>query len=116
MSKTQVTFYQKFNAVEFVPDNSYLVSLEVKSLYTSIPNAESIIGCTKVSRQPSKVNNGNKGSHNIILTLNNFVFNSRNYLQTKGCGMRTICAPSYANLFMDHFEKTLYTHLSKGSH
>ena len=52
----------------------------------------------------------------LILTLNNFIFNSRNYLQTKGCGMRTICAPSYANLFMDHFEKNLYTHLSKGSH
>ena len=59
-------FLPKLNTVEFVPDNSYLVSLKVKSLYTSIPNAESIKGCTKVSQQPSKVNNGNKGNHNII--------------------------------------------------
>ena len=35
-------FLRKFNAVEFVPDNSYFVSLDVKSLYTSIPNAEGI--------------------------------------------------------------------------
>ena len=33
---------RKINAVEFVPDNSYLVSLEIKSLYRSIPNVEGI--------------------------------------------------------------------------
>ena len=50
-------------------------------------------GCKKVSRQPSKANSGNKGNHNIfslILTLNNFVFNSWDYLQTKGCAMGTL--------------------------
>ena len=30
------------NTVEFVPDNFYVVSLDVKSLYTSIPNVEGI--------------------------------------------------------------------------
>ena len=35
------------------------------------------------------------------------MFNSRNYLQTKGGAMGTICAPSYTNIFMDHFEKKL---------
>ena len=43
----------------------------------------------------------------LILTLNNFIFNSRNYLQTKGYGMGTICALSCANIFMDRFEKIL---------
>ena len=28
----------------------------------------------------------------FILTLSNFIFNCRNYLQTKGCAMGTICA------------------------
>ena len=41
----------------------------------------------------------------LILTLNNFVFNSTNYLQIIGCAMGTICAPAYANIFMDQFEK-----------
>ena len=36
------------------------------------------------------------------------VFNSTNYLQTKGCAMGTICAPSYANIFIDQFEKKNY--------
>ena len=39
-----------------------------------------------------------------MLTLNNFIFNCKNYLQIKGCAMGTICAPSYANILMDHFE------------
>ena len=33
---------RKVNAVEFALDSSYPVSLGVKSLYTSIPNAEGI--------------------------------------------------------------------------
>ena len=41
----------------------------------------------------------------LILTLNNFVFNSINYLQKKGCAMGTKCAPSYANIFMGWFEE-----------
>ena len=41
----------------------------------------------------------------LILTLNNFVFNSINYLQIMGCAMGTICAPAYANIFMAQFEK-----------
>ena len=41
----------------------------------------------------------------LILTLRNFVFNCKNYLQIKGCAMGTIYAPPYANIFMDHFER-----------
>ena len=40
----------------------------------------------------------------LILTLNKFLFNSKNFLQTKGCAMGTIYARSYANTFMEHFE------------
>ena len=72
-------------------------------------------GCKKVSWQPSKAISGSKANRNV-LTLSNFIFNCRNYLQTKGYAMGTICAPSCTNIFMDHFEKNLYTHLSKGSY
>ena len=41
----------------------------------------------------------------FLLTLNNFVFNLINFLQTKGCAMETICAPSYANMFINRFER-----------
>ena len=41
----------------------------------------------------------------LILTLNKFIFHYRNYLEMKGCAVGTICAPSYANIFVDHFER-----------
>ena len=39
------------------------------------------------------------------MTLNNFVFKCKNYSQIKGCAVGTICAPAYANIFMDYFER-----------
>ena len=41
----------------------------------------------------------------LILTLNDFIFNSKFYLQIKGCAMGTISAPWYANIFMSEFEE-----------
>ena len=89
---------QEINAVEFVPENSYLVSLDVK--YTStvkklLDNYPKRSVATKVIRAFLA----------LMLTLNNFMFNCTNYLQTRGCAMGTICAPSYGNISMDHFEK-----------
>ena len=36
----------------------------------------------------------------IVLSLNNFIFNSKNLV----CTMGPICAPTYANILMNHFE------------
>ena len=48
----------------------------------------------------------------IILTLNNFVLNCKQYLKVKGCDMGMVCAPLHVNIFMDHFEnKCIYTFL-----
>ena len=41
----------------------------------------------------------------LILTLKNFIFNTKFYLQIKGCAIRTICAPTCANMLMSEFEK-----------
>ena len=104
--KDTTKFLLKLDAIKSVPSNVYLVSLDVKSLYTSILNAEVI-----------KAVNESFGTHTsknvvakvittflvLILTLNNFAFNCKHYLQIKGCAINTICTPSYAN--MDHFEK-----------
>ena len=100
---------QEINAVEFVPENSYLVSLDVK--YTSIPDAEGVKTVKKLLDNYLKRTVATKVIRAflaLMLTLNNFMFNSTNYLQTRGCAMGTICAPSYANIFMDHFEKKTY--------
>ena len=80
----------------------------MKSLYTNIQNNEGI----KAVREAYD-NHPNKAVAtkviitflSLILTLNNFAFNSINYLQVMGCEMGTICAPVYANIFMAQFEK-----------
>ena len=40
----------------------------------------------------------------MILTMNNFTFNDKNYLQIHGTAMGTRMAPSYAKLFLAKFE------------
>ena len=101
-------FLRNLDAIKSVPDNAYLVSLEVKSLHTSIPNAEGIKAVKESFDKHASKNVVTKVITTflaLILTLKNFVFNYKHHLQTKRCAMGTICAPSYANIFMDLFEK-----------
>ena len=101
-------FLQKLDKVKNIPNDCLLVTLDVKSLYTNIPNNEGI----KAVREAYD-NHPNKTVAtkviitflSLILTLNNFVFNSINYLQIMGCAMGTICASAYTNTFMAQFEK-----------
>ena len=50
------------------------------------------------------------------MTLKNFVFNSINYLQKKGCTIGTKCESGYANIFMGRIKQnfifSLLTNLS----
>ena len=104
-------FLLKLDAIKSVPDNAYLVSLDVKSLYTSIPNAEGIEAVKESFDKHTSKNVTTKVITTfltLILTLNNFVFNRKHYIQIKGCVMGAIFAPSYANIFMDHFDN-IYT-------
>ena len=101
-------FLRKINRIEKIPDISYLVSLNVRSLYTSILNSEGIKAVKTSLENFPRTTVATKVITtflSLILTLNNFVFNCKNYLQIKGCTMGTICAPTYANIFMDHFER-----------
>ena len=81
--------------------------MDVKSLYTNIPNNEGISAVRSYLEQSTI-------KHllpviisflGLILTLNNFIFNDINFLQTNGASMGTKCAPTYANLFMGKFEE-----------
>ena len=42
--------------------------------------------------------------HNLILILNNFIFNCSPHLQVMGSAMGTICAQVYPNIFMAQFD------------
>ena len=101
-----------------IPHGSYLVSLDVKALYTNIPHAEgleAVQDTLKYTYRPDFIQMI-LSLLTLILTLNNFSFNGDHFLQISGCAMGTICAPPYANLFMGKFEeKYIYPLLaSKG--
>ena len=105
--KDTTGYLRKLNAIKSVPDNVYLVALNAKSLYTSIPNAEGI-NSAKESEKCTSKNVATKVIPTffaVILTLNNIVFNCKHDRQIKCLSMGTLYAPSYANIFMDSFEK-----------
>ena len=88
-------------------ETDILVSMDVRSLYTNIPNNEVLQAVTDAlnaspTQLPTRVITTFLF---LILTLNNFIFNGINYLQRTGCAMGTKCAPSYANIFMGMFEE-----------
>ena len=86
--------------------NSVLVTMDVRSLYTNIPNKEGIEAAeTTLKRKNIGTRIIWTFLRRLVLTLNNFVFNFQNYLQIKGCAMGTKCAPSHANIFMGMFEE-----------
>ena len=99
-----------------LPDNTLLVTLDVSSLYTNIPNDLGIQACKE---QLSNYRTGSNSPTNdsiislleMVLSKNNFNFNNEHYLQVGGTAMGTKLAPSYANIFMDYFERTfVYTY------
>ena len=80
-------FLRKINQIDFAPDNSYLVYLDAKLLYTNIPNKEGNKSMKTSLEKYSKRTTSTKVIATfltLILTLNNFIFNCKNYLQTKG--------------------------------
>ena len=86
--------------------------MDAKSLYTSIPNNEGIAPVKKKYDNYPKKTIPIKTIGTFLaltLTLNNFKFNSKLYLQIKDCAIGTICAPSSENIFMSEFEESIFT-------
>ena len=100
-----------------IPANTLLVTLDVQSLYTNIPNTEGIDAIKEVlnthRRHPNlkPTNTSLLGLLELVLTRNNFRFNGKDYLQVGGTAMGTRVAPTYAVLFMGQFERNhVYTY------
>ena len=99
----------KVDQIDTMTPESLLVSLDVSSLYTNIPNKEGVQATHQsLLTDRGLVNNPSNLSLAellwLVLTLNNFRFNGKNYLQIGGTAMGTRLAPSFANIYMNHFE------------
>ena len=92
-----------------VSQDTILVSMDVTSLYTNIPQEE---GITTVCRAYQAFHNNNppipshylKEMLKLILQENSFQFIGNNYLQTHGTAMGTKMAVAFANIFMADIE------------
>ena len=85
-------YLRKINTIEKLADYLYLVSLDVRSFYTSILNCEGIkaIKTSLENFQKKKKTVATKVITtflSLIFTLSNFVFNWKKYLQIQGCAM-----------------------------
>ena len=92
--------------------DTILVSMDVSSLYTNIPQEE---GTEIVCKAYDSFHNYDppiptrflREMLGLILNENSFQFNGENYLQTHGTAMGTKMALSFANIFMAKIERTL---------
>ena len=78
--------------------------MDVPSLCTNIPHKEGIKAFETTLKRNSKSTRVIITFLKLLLTLNNFIFNCKNYLQIKRCAMWTKCAPTYTNIFMGIYE------------
>ena len=102
-------FINKLSNIEDTNEESLLVSLDVNSLYTNIPNKEGA-EATYEALETHRLTSEKPSNLSIaellwlVLTLNNFRFNGTDHLQIGGTAMGTRLAPFFANLYMYHFE------------
>ena len=72
--------------------------MNVRSLSTNISNNEGIKAVETTLKRKNLPTKAIISFLKLILTLSNFVFNSANFLQIKGCTMGTKCALIYASI------------------
>ena len=82
-------FMRKINNLERISENRIFVTMDVRSLYTKIPNNECIKAVKDNLKAKNHFNKNFTTFLHLVLTVNNFMFNCQNYLQIKGCAIGT---------------------------
>lgn len=96
-----------------VPPDALLVTLDVKALYLSIPHERGIRTARTFLREQT---------HHcweycefildllqFILTHNCLIFKESHFLQVQGVAMGTSCAPTYANLYLGGWQRSIFS-------
>ena len=92
-----------------------MVSLDVESLFTNVPLAETINIC--LDKLFAHCNNAAGFTRDLFKTLLElavmntfFIFDGKYYSQTEGVGMGLPLVPSFANIFLCHHEESWISH------
>ena len=115
--KDTTHFINKIEELPPLPQDALLVTLDVTSLYTNIPNQDALRVCQHYldtyRHEPHMflTNTDLTELLELVLTCNNFEFNNSHFQQIQGVAMGTKVAPTIANLVMADFEEThVYTY------
>ena len=99
------------DSFRFPGTSNYVFTMDVKSLYTVIPNGDGLLALTHfLNKRPVL----QPPTHTLVrlaelvLTLNTFSFNGNFYRQTGGVAMGSRLGPNYACLFMGHVEEQIF--------
>jgi hypothetical protein len=109
-SNDALRILDKFRFPADTIDNKHIFSMDVSSLYTTIPHNDGLIAIkhflplSKVNVDPTVV----LRLAELVLTLTSFSFGEKHFKQTKGVSMGTKMGPSYACLFMGHLEERIF--------
>eukprot|EP00061_Rhincodon_typus_P006901 g28011.t1 len=96
---------------QFAGSSHLLFTIDAQSLYTSIPHQEGLRALRFFLEQrpePSPPTTTLLHLTELVLNLNNFSFNSSQFLQVRVMAMGTHTGPSYACLFMRYVEHSLF--------
>eukprot|EP00061_Rhincodon_typus_P004148 g21850.t1 len=96
---------------QFASSSRLLFTMDVQSLYTSIPHQDGLGALRFFVEQrpePSPPTTTLLRLAKLVLTLNNFSFNSSHFLQVRRVAMGTRMDSSYAHLFVGYIEHSLF--------
>ena len=100
-------FLQKVRRLGPIPQGSLLMTLDVVSLYPSIPHSDGLSALAEFLAErglPEKHRTNICNLAKFVLTNNVFEFDSDIYLQVSGTAIGTRMAPTYAIIFLHMFE------------
>uniref|UniRef100_A0A8C6UMS7 Reverse transcriptase domain-containing protein n=1 Tax=Neogobius melanostomus TaxID=47308 RepID=A0A8C6UMS7_9GOBI len=105
--KDSTDFIEKCSSIINLTEDTFLLTLDISSLYTHIPHEgglEALRFYLQDRSDESYHPNQLIDLAEFVMKYNYFTFESDFYLQTSGTSMGTVCAPNYANLYVGFFE------------
>lgn len=103
-------FIEKVKSIK-IQGPCLLFSMDVESLYTNIDTS---IGMKVIEQHLRKYPDPKRPDNQLLqllyinLTRNDFQFNGEHFLQIRGTAMGKKFAPAYANIYMAHWEETVF--------
>lgn len=106
--KDTTDFLSKLSTINQISEETFLVTIDVVSLYTNIPHSDGLKATSEALLKRQQKHPPTFFLLKLILFIlkkNNFTFDNQHYLQTQGTSMGTRMAPNYSIITMAKLEE-----------